>query len=899
MKYYITFILWVTICGGLYAQTGKLSGRVIDSSTQKPLPFANVYLNNTTIGTTTDANGEFLLQNLPLGAAEIVCSFIGYVSQQAKVVVRETGNTPMAIRLNPDSQQLVQVDVKSNRDKDWEKQFKRFEKVFFGNTASCRLLNPWVIDFASENGQITATAPVPLEIENRQLGYKLFFQLKKFAYSSTTFAIVGNVRFTELEASEASQVATWTKNRERAYHGSVKHLMKAILDRRLKQQGFLLYGDKVKGRPRSNNFSLELEYNLVPYDTTSLVVSASGLNEYRIAVKDRLEAHYINDFTNRGFYRDINYPVSWLEVRGGYVIVNKDGTLLNPTDVAVSGGMADARVSGMLPLNYQPGAPVVTRAPTNFLVRRLQESVYLHTDKPYYYPGDNLWFGAYMNYRIPGLMDTLSKVLYVDLIDSDKQILQRRMLKISNGKAASAFSLPLQVKPGKYVLRAYTNWMRNYGINDFYYKPITVLALNELVDAVSPEPITDSLLSITFDQSDYKTRSRVNMRLSLDTTGLAGSVSGNFSVAVADMIPVSGQPSIKNSFTLSEPPGDLSFQYAIEKGISIDGVYKDKKGRPKKTAITLIPESFDQLYAVNTQANGEFSLAALNIYDSTKFVIQPEGSVSLIDRSTPSLPGKLPILPLRTIATNTPHRVYASDTLQAKLLQSVSVSARKLVRSESTYGTPDVYLKGESLEGYASLADAIAAKLPMFKLVHDQISWFLIWARANVPTSGDLAGQSGLSSHEPNLYINNVQVLNETVGERLLQISPTMIDHIEVNGMITANQGANGSNGLINVYTKRAAEVSSKPLSFVNVRGFDREAVFQSPDYDKPIGDAPVSDFRSTLYWNPRVILRSRQPTAELSFFTGDLTGNYRVVVEGVNTAGNTVHAEAILTVRP
>lgn len=126
-----------------------------------------------------------------------------------------------------------------------------------------------------------------------------------------------------------------------------------------------------------------------------------------------------------------------------------------------------------------------------------------------------------------------------------------------------------------------------------------------------------------------------------------------------------------------------------------------------------------------------------------------------------------------------------------------------------------------------------------------------------------------------------------------------MIDHIEVNGMITANQGANGSNGLINVYTKRAAEVSSKPLSFVNVRGFDREAVFQSPDYDKPTGDAPVSDFRSTLYWNPRVILRSRQPTAELSFFTGDLTGNYRVVVEGVNTAGNTVHAEAILTVRP
>ncbi|WP_338874670.1 carboxypeptidase-like regulatory domain-containing protein [Spirosoma sp. SC4-14] len=902
MNYCITLLLWVTACSGLYAQTGKLSGRVIDSSTQQPLPFANVYLNNTTIGATTNANGEFLLQHLPLGSADIVVSFIGYVSQQLKVMVRETGNTPVAIRLNPDAQQLVEVGVKSNRDKDWERQFKRFEKVFLGNTATCKIINPWIIDFGSGNGQTTATALVLLEIENKQLGYKLYFQLKKFAYSSTTFAIVGNVRFTELDASGTSQAAAWTKNRERAYHGSVKHLMKAILDRRLKQQGFLLYGDKTKGRGRSNNFSAELEYNLVPYDTSSLAVSAAGLNEYRLSIKDRLEIHYLNDFTNRGFYKDISHPVSWLDVRGGYVVVNKEGTMLNPTDVAVSGSMADARVSGMLPLNYQPGNPVVTKAPTNFLVRRLQEKAYLHTDKPYYYPGDKLWFSAFMNYRIPGLRDTLSKVLYVDLIDSERQLAQQCVLKINSGRAASAFRLPVPIKPGKYVLRAYTQWMRNYGIANFFYKPITILALNEQVDAVAPKPVADSLLTVGVDRAGYKKRDKVSMTLRFDTTGLTERINGSFSVAVFDeavAVPIVGPTSIKTSFDLPEPPGDLPFRYAIEKGVSISGLYKDKKGRTKKTVLMLIPEHFDQFYSINTLNNGEFSLPNLVFYDSTKFVIQPEGSVILSDRVAPLLPDKLPEFPMRIVSANTLHPVYSGDTLQAKLLQTVSVSARKLVRSESAYGTPDVYLKGENLEGYASMADAIAAKLPTFKLIYDQTNWFLIWGRASVPTGSNLSGQSNLSSHEPSLYINNVLVVGESTGDRLMQLSPSMIDHIEVNGMITSNQGANGSNGLINVYTKRPAEASSKPVSFVKARGFDQEITFQSPDYTRPVENAAMSDYRSTLYWNPRVAVSSEQGATNLSFFTGDVSGSYRVVVEGITSSGNTVRAEAVFTVNP
>ncbi|MBK8292426.1 MAG: carboxypeptidase-like regulatory domain-containing protein [Flammeovirgaceae bacterium] len=55
-----------------WGQTGQVSGRILDSQTLEPLPFANVFINNTTIGTASDMNGEFLLPKVPIGTNEII-----------------------------------------------------------------------------------------------------------------------------------------------------------------------------------------------------------------------------------------------------------------------------------------------------------------------------------------------------------------------------------------------------------------------------------------------------------------------------------------------------------------------------------------------------------------------------------------------------------------------------------------------------------------------------------------------------------------------------------------------------------------------------------------------------------------------------------------------------------
>jgi len=474
MKYFFFMTLFGLVLTGLHAQSGLLSGKVIDAKTRDPLPFANVYVDKTTIGTTTNSSGEFTLKDAPLGNVEIVCSFVGYIPHQQKVIVAASNNKSLYIELTPNALQLSEVEVKSSRDKTWEKQLKKFENIFLGRTEDCTILNPWVLEFSNENNQMKAVASLPVEIENRALGYRLFFQLKSFSYSASGYSIFGNVRFVEMTTNNGKEALTWMKNRERAYLGSVRHLMKSILDRKINKEGFVLYKEREKGKLRSRNFSYELAHNLSLADTISITSPVVGTNEYRIKIKDKVEVHYNYDFSMTRFYVDINYPVSWLETKEGYVLIDQGGNIINGTDVFVSGDMSDARVSSMLPLDYKPGGLITIELPKKFSATRLQEKVYIHSDKPYYYAGDKIWFSAYMNYRTTGSLDTLSKVLYVDLLNSDKVIVQNCVLQIDNGRASGSFNLPSNTEPGNYILRAYTRWMRNADQAYFFNRTITV-----------------------------------------------------------------------------------------------------------------------------------------------------------------------------------------------------------------------------------------------------------------------------------------------------------------------------------------------------------------------------------------------------------------------------------------
>jgi len=91
-----------------------------------------------------------------------------------------------------------------------------------------------------------------------------------------------------------------------------------------------------------------------------------------------------------------------------------------------------------------------------------QEKVFLHLDRPYYSAGESLWFKAYLMDATTHQADSVSRVLYVELIDATvRKVLQTKTLRAENGYATGDFVLPDSLPAGPYQVRAYTNWMRN------------------------------------------------------------------------------------------------------------------------------------------------------------------------------------------------------------------------------------------------------------------------------------------------------------------------------------------------------------------------------------------------------------------------------------------------------
>lgn len=89
-----------------------------------------------------------------------------------------------------------------------------------------------------------------------------------------------------------------------------------------------------------------------------------------------------------------------------------------------------------------------------------QEKIYVHTDRYAYKPTETIWFKLYA--MTDGLPTYVSKVAYVDLINSAGVVVDKKMLSLNNGTAYNSINLPADIANGKYLLRGYTLWMLNF-----------------------------------------------------------------------------------------------------------------------------------------------------------------------------------------------------------------------------------------------------------------------------------------------------------------------------------------------------------------------------------------------------------------------------------------------------
>ena len=98
--------------GTLIAQeNGRIKGLVLDGVTGKPLPYANVYLEGTSLGSSTDPKGQFLILDIPTGSYTISIRYIGYKKHDEQLEVQDNQVLELNFSLNPEALEGETIDV--------------------------------------------------------------------------------------------------------------------------------------------------------------------------------------------------------------------------------------------------------------------------------------------------------------------------------------------------------------------------------------------------------------------------------------------------------------------------------------------------------------------------------------------------------------------------------------------------------------------------------------------------------------------------------------------------------------------------------------------------------------------------------------------------------------------
>ncbi len=227
----------------LSAQKNSLRGIVIDKETRQPVPFANVFFANSTIGVSSDQDGRFLLAGFVSGKYDVMVTFVGYTNFQQGLEFNDS-NLSIAVELEQNYVVLNEIIVKEDTT-DRAKNLATFKHFFLGetnNAKSCKLLNPDVIHlfYDTKNNVLVAHAKEPIRIENKALGYSINYYLYNFElnYNTRRLSSFGIPSFQNLLAKKQSQKNHWNKEREKAYQGSVNHFMRAFRANELEGEGF-------------------------------------------------------------------------------------------------------------------------------------------------------------------------------------------------------------------------------------------------------------------------------------------------------------------------------------------------------------------------------------------------------------------------------------------------------------------------------------------------------------------------------------------------------------------------------------------------------------------------------------------------------------------------------------
>jgi len=832
------------------AQTFAQVAGLLTSPDGKPVTGADVFVNHTTCYSTTDEEGYFSLNDVPLGYHELIAWKGGFTLYRQFMRVSKGQEYNLTLQfLSTEKVQKGKISAATD---------KTFKRALLGNDGLMNYLIGSQVIPEERDGKFRVLSG-PVVIEFPSAGYRIIV-----FFSGTTYQDVSDAAclYQDIPVTNFNQKLEMEKVRQEMYKGSLRHWLRSMALATAASEGFRIDSNAVV---------------TVSPDSINSLIRINSPRSFKLTYSGKVST--INS-TNE-------------------IEANADGMLLNPGAVRVDGPIAKLGLTNKLPLDFRPVKDVETEFTE--AMRYFYEKIYIHTDKLYYYAGETIWLKAYVNYYEREYRNSLSSVLHVELVAPNGEILSYRCLPIKDGTAYGDLPVPGQLAKGQYYLRSYTNLQRNFGEEGLFTRLVQVLDVKSFV---KPDPTykspPDLGMEIRPEKDTYKVRDKITFFIQLDS----GLTSANLSVAVTDAaqsIPVH-QPTLPDIYDIAakDIPTIKELTYRVETGVSFNGKFINNQDQGEKALITFFHFGTGNVMQVETESDGSFLQSGLQFPDSTQYSWKadkakdkPYGKVIVQTRKAPAL--KMVAGPKLEIVEAGPTDEADPDMAKGnRLLNPVEVNDLRInpvpasVTQSRPFGKADYSLTSRQLNiNAASLLLALVGKVP--GLVVSPTQRVIFFRRAE--------GSSLLNSGLPLITLNDVPMGGDPYSI-LESLDFNNVESIEFHNRINSLYGTAGAYGVISVYTKsgEAAMAKADPtLQTIALPGFSEARVFSSPDYDNSGPTGP--DHRSTLYWSPEIRTDFTTGMATVSFFASDLAGMYRVVVEGVTADGWPLRAETFVIV--
>lgn len=528
----------------------------------------------------------------------------------------------------------------------------------------------------------------------------------------------------------------------------------------------------------------------------------------------------------------------------------------------------------------------------------LRERIYVHSDRNYYHSGETMWFKVYVVDGITHKPVSLSKVAYIELLDSLNKPILQQVVPLNSGTGKGYFELP-DVVPGVYRLVSYTNWMKNEGPSAFFNKEVVIVngeissaAFLIETDNSYSRVSNDFKIDISSDKPVYGVRERVTLNLAPADTA------AHLSIAVyrVDSI-VKPDPYRISSYldTLSSTASRSTVKYVPEvNGRLVSGKVRWNNSRENARNVNVfltVPGDASGFYNDRSDDDGNllFEIRNLTGYDS--LIIQRErNDDNRVD-----------------LEIDDPYFQHGSVVNQFRI-DRISVGSPALSEMFINRQVQHVYNAGaiDSAETTTEPTQPFFGKSDMtyqlddftrFSKMEEVFREYVAPVAVNKTGAGFSLRVYKPREHAtyemaPLVLIDGYPVVDI---DTLFEFDPLKVKTIDI---INKRYYYNGAlyDGIVSLSTY-SRDLNGFPLSgdalIIRNQNIARDREFQTVNYDNEIKRrSRLPDFRNLLFWCHDV------RDTNIKFYTSDLEGTFIVIVQGIATSGKSGSASISFQVK-